>query len=78
MRNEILRDVLAGCVGVLVVAMTIGAPSGSPAARSSPPLTRVQPVQGGIMLLPYYSMYGPTQARLPGLRQPLRPLTPAP
>lgn len=63
---------------MLVVAMTIGAPSGSPAARSSPPPTRVQPVQGGIMLLPYYSMYGPTQVRLPGLRQPRRPLTPAP
>jgi hypothetical protein len=75
MRNEILRDVLAGCAGVLVVALAIGAPGGSPAAPSSPPPPRVQQVQGA-MLLPYYSVNGPTRDRLPGLHQPLRPITP--
>ena len=78
MRNEILRDVLAGSVGVLVVAMAIGAPNGASAAHGSPPPTRAQQVQGGVMLLPYYSVVGPSRARLPGLHQRLRPLTPTP
>jgi hypothetical protein len=73
MRNEILRDVLAGCVGALVVALAIGVPNGSAPAHSSPPPTRVQQVQG-TTLLPYYTFDGPARFRLPGLHQPLRPI----
>jgi len=51
MRNEILRDVLAGCAGVLAVMALIGLPRDpSPAGQ---PQGRVQWQQ--TRLLPYYS-----------------------
>jgi hypothetical protein len=47
MRSEILRDVIAGCAGVLAVAAAIGLPRESPAAQQQ----QFQHTQ----LLPYYS-----------------------
>jgi hypothetical protein len=49
MRNEVLRDVLAGCAGVLAVAAVIGLPRASEAAQ--------QPTSGPppqYVLLPYF------------------------
>ncbi len=52
MRNEILRDVLAGCAGVLAVMALIGLPKDpAPAGR---PQVRMQ-WQQEIRLLPVYS-----------------------
>jgi hypothetical protein len=52
MKNEILRDVLAGCAGVLVVAAAIGLPKGpAPAAPSVQVPVPVQHTE----LLPFYS-----------------------
>ena len=49
MRNEILRDVLAGCAGVLAIAAAIGLP------RASAPIARhAAPSGQHYVLLPYY------------------------
>jgi hypothetical protein len=49
MRNEVLRDVLAGCAGVLAVATAIGLPRASvPAQQPAAPAPQYK-------LLPYFS-----------------------
>jgi hypothetical protein len=50
MRNEVLRDVLAGCAGVLAVAAAIGLPNASAPAQQQARL----PAQH-IVLLPKYT-----------------------
>jgi hypothetical protein len=63
MRNEVLRDVLAGCAGVLAVAAVIGLPNGA--------VTHVRAEFSGVqhaVLLPHYS----------GLRPPPAPQVPRP
>ena len=54
MRSEILRDVIAGCAGVLAVAALIGLP-GRPSAASSP-----QFQYGRTELLPYFRTVKPS------------------
>jgi hypothetical protein len=49
MRNEVLRDVLAGCAGVLAVATVIGLPRAAEPAQQSARLPARQ-----VMLLPYF------------------------
>jgi hypothetical protein len=50
MRNEFLRDVLAGSAGVLLVLAVIGLPKDATAAAPQ------VPAQGqGVKLLPYYT-----------------------
>jgi hypothetical protein len=75
MRNEILRDVLAGCAGVLLVAAAIGLPKDSTAAR--PGQEQVQQLQN-TELLPYYSstLRHPLSPRI--LHQPVLPVRPTP
>jgi ribonuclease I len=48
MRNEVLRDVLAGCAGVLAVAAAIGLP------RASAPVQQPAAPAPQYMLLPYF------------------------
>jgi hypothetical protein len=55
MRNEILRDVLAGCAGVLAVAAAIGLPTG-PVADQQPGHFQLQHA----VLLPHFSKVGPS------------------
>jgi hypothetical protein len=55
MRNEVLRDVLAGCAGVLAVAAAIGLPNASAPAHQQAPL----PTQH-VVLLPKFSYTGPS------------------
>ena len=50
MRNEFLRDVIAGSLGVLVVLALIGLPKDHPA-----PTRHVQVQWQGTRLLPYYT-----------------------
>lgn len=50
MRNEILRDMVFGCAGVLMVMAAIGLP---PQAPASPQIWRMQFQRD--RLLPYYS-----------------------
>ena len=52
MRNEFLRDVIAGAAGVLVVLALIGLPKDHPAPAQH---KRVQAQWQGIRLLPYYT-----------------------
>jgi hypothetical protein len=59
MRNEILRDVLAGCAGVLAVAATIGLP------RASAPVQQAQLPGQHYVLLPHFSKVAPTAPRPP-------------
>jgi hypothetical protein len=66
MRNEFLRDVMAGSAGVLLVLAVIGLPKDPAAAPQAPP----QP--GDVHLLPYYSSLHP-QVPAP----PDRPAVPA-
>jgi hypothetical protein len=54
MRSEILRDVIAGCAGVLAVAAVIGLP-GKPTASQQPQFLTPHAV-----LLPYFQMLKPT------------------
>jgi hypothetical protein len=69
MRNEVLRDVLAGCAGVLAVAAAIGLPNASTPAQQQARL----PAQH-IVLLPKYSRTGPPVSML----SPPAPATAAP
>jgi hypothetical protein len=62
MRNEILRDMVFGCAGVLVVMAAIGLPPQVPAA---PQMWRLQFQRD--RLLPYYSP-SPPHARLSVVR----------
>jgi hypothetical protein len=55
MRNEVLRDVLAGCAGVLAVAAVIGLPSGAATDHA-----RVEFSGQHAVLLPYFRRVGPT------------------
>jgi hypothetical protein len=60
MKNEVLRDVLAGCAGVLAVAAAIGLPNASaPAQQQAPP-----PAQHYV-LLPKFSKTGPHVSKVP-------------
>ena len=54
MKNQVLRDVLAGCAGVLAVAAAIGLPRASAPAQQQAPL----PAQHYV-LLPHFSRTGP-------------------
>jgi hypothetical protein len=67
MRNEVLRDVLAGCVGVLAVAAVIGLPKDIDHVGA----------QSGVqhaVLLPDYSRVGPPPVPwAPGARMTTRP-----
>jgi hypothetical protein len=54
MRNEILRDVLAGSAGVLAVAAVIGLPRGAVAANVPAPFSGQH-----VVLLPHYTRTGP-------------------
>jgi hypothetical protein len=56
MRNEVLRDVLAGCAGVLAVAAAIGLP------RASMPVQQPAAPAPQYRLLPYFSRQ-PTYCR---------------
>jgi hypothetical protein len=68
MRNEILRDVLAGCAGVLAVAAAIGLPRASVAAQQPAPLPAPHYV-----LLPKLSRVGPTVPSAPRQRITIGP-----
>jgi hypothetical protein len=69
MKNEILRDVLAGCAGMLAVAAVIGLPGGSVSAH---PPAEFQ-VQHAV-LLPHFTGLGtPTVPRVPQVRISTRP-----
>jgi hypothetical protein len=62
MTNEVLRDVLAGCAGVLAVAAIIGLP------RASAPVQQQAPAAAQrIVLLPYvnFSRVGPPAPAAP-------------
>jgi hypothetical protein len=66
MRNEILRDVLAGCAGVLAVAAVIGLPTSSAAVQHSQQFSDQHAV-----LLPHYTHVAPqapVAPTLPGTR----------
>jgi hypothetical protein len=63
MRNEVLRDVLAGCAGVLAVAAAIGLPKASAPAQQQVPV----PAQH-IVLLPKYSRAVPNSQSPPRVR----------
>jgi hypothetical protein len=55
MRNQVLRDVLAGCAGVLAVAATIGLP------RASAPVQQQAQIPGQhYVLLPHFTRVAPT------------------
>jgi hypothetical protein len=69
MRNEVLRDVLAGCAGVLAVAAAIGLPSGPDGAQ---PPARF-PTQHAV-LLPHFSKVPPNFPKGP----PSVPVAPRP
>jgi hypothetical protein len=60
MRNEVLRDVLAGCAGVLAVAAVIGLPNASAPAQQQARL----PAQHYV-LLPKFSKVGPPTSQVP-------------
>lgn len=60
MRNEILRDVLAGCAGVLAVVAIIGLPRDAAAVRHSQ-----QFIDQHAVLLPHYSHYSPVAPQAP-------------
>jgi hypothetical protein len=60
MRNEVLRDVLAGCAGVLAVAAAIGMPRGLADAQQ-PAQLQVQHA----VLLPHFSKVAPTVPAAP-------------
>jgi hypothetical protein len=67
MRNEFLRDVIAGSAGVLLVMAVIGLPKDPAAATPQVPAQW----QGSIELLPYYTtnLHAPvpgSQFRAPG------------
>ncbi len=64
MRNEILRDVVAGCAGVLAVAALIGLP------RESAPARAPADWQGQhYVLLPHFSIVGkPAAPQVPPTR----------
>jgi hypothetical protein len=66
MRNEVLRDVLAGCAGVLAVAAAIGLPGTS---------ARVQRPAGPapVVLLPYFSRQPNYCRAMPAVPSALRP-----
>jgi hypothetical protein len=67
MSNQVLRDVLAGCAGVLAVATLIGLPKAS-APVLQPPAPAPQ-----YMLLPYFSRQ-PTYCRaMPAVPSAPRP-----
>jgi hypothetical protein len=57
MRNEVLRDVLAGCAGVLAVAAVIGLPNGA----ATDHMRAESGVQHAV-LLPHLSWVGPPAA----------------
>jgi hypothetical protein len=57
MRNEVLRDVLAGCAGALAVAAVIGLPNGTVMARM-----RAESGVHHAVLLPDFSMTRPPPA----------------
>jgi hypothetical protein len=62
MKNEVLRDVLAGCAGVLAVAAVIGLPTASaPAQQQARPAPRY-------VLLPKYSPVAPKAPTAPRAR----------
>jgi hypothetical protein len=54
MRNEILRDVLAGSAGVLAVAAVIGLPRGAVTANVPAPFSGQH-----VVLLPHYTRTRP-------------------
>jgi hypothetical protein len=60
MRNEVLRDVLAGCAGVLAVTAAIGLPTRSAPAQQQAPA----PVHGYV-LLPKFTRVAPTNPSIP-------------
>jgi hypothetical protein len=62
MRNEILRDVLAGCAGVLAVVAVIGLPRDAAAVQHSQ-----QWLDQHAMLLPHYSHVAPQAPAAPTL-----------
>jgi hypothetical protein len=71
MRNEVLRDVLAGCAGVLAVAAVIGLPKDAAAVQHSQ--------QSQILharLLPHISLTRPQVPQLPA--RPAPPHVPNP
>jgi hypothetical protein len=69
MRNELLRDVIAGTAGVLVVLAVIGLPKDNAPAQQS--------VQGQVRLMPYYS-HKAQQNPIPRIPRPPAPVRPAP
>jgi hypothetical protein len=71
MRNEVLRDVLAGCAGVLAVATLIGLPRASAPVQQPAPA----PAQRSIMLMPYmyFSRGAPAAPSAPQVRITTRP-----
>ena len=68
MRNEFLRDVIAGSAGVLVVLALIGLPKEHPA-----PTQHKQVQWQGIRLLPYYTRGLAPTLSPPLTRYPARP-----
>ena len=54
MTNEVLRDVLAGCAGVLAVTAAIGLPTASAPAQQQAPAPA-----HGYVLLPKYTRTSP-------------------
>jgi hypothetical protein len=73
MRNQVLRDVLAGCAGVLAVAAAIGLPKASapaPFQQQAP-----APAQHSVVLLPYlyFSRGAPVAPSAPRVRITTRP-----
>lgn len=63
MRNEVLRDVLAGCAGVLAVAAAIGLPTASAPTQQQAPV----PAQRYV-LLPKFSPVAPKAPSAPHVR----------
>jgi hypothetical protein len=68
MRSEILRDVIAGCAGVLAVLVLIGLPTSRAAGQQ-------QSQNGHAQLLPYVHFARP---RLPDLPAPRTNITTRP
>ncbi len=67
MRNDLLRDVIAGSTGVLLVLAVIGLPKDPAASPQAPALWQ------GTRLLPYYSsnLQPPVQVPRSGTSGPL-------
>jgi hypothetical protein len=68
MKNEVLRDVLAGCAGVLAVAAVIGLPTASAPAQQQARLPAPQ-----YRLMPYFSRQPNYCRSMPAVPSATRP-----